>query len=108
MPDQGSAGYRFLRGLVRMWFSIFSGTIRLLNLEVLPSSGARILVVDNPANWREVLLVVAVFPQPVRCLISEGLLRGWLRRGLARGLGMIPYAPGAEAWTTITEACCEF
>jgi len=107
MPDQASAGYRFLRGVVRMWFSFFAGTIRLLNLEVLPSSGAAILVVDHPANWREVLLVVAAFPRPVRCLVNEGLLRGWWRRGLARRLGMIPYAPGTEAWAPITEAGCE-
>ena len=106
-PDQASAGYRFLRALVRIWFSFFSGTIRLLNLEVLPSSGAAILVVDHPADWREVLLVVAVFPRPVRCLINQELLRGWWRRSLARGLGMIPCAGGGEAWAPIVETCCE-
>jgi hypothetical protein len=108
MPDQSSALYRFLRALVRAWFSFFSGTIRLLNSEVLPSSGAAILVVDHPANWREVLLVVAVFPRPVRCLINQELIQGWWRWGLARGLGMIPYAPGAEAWAPIAETCCGF
>ena len=106
-PDQASAGYGFLRALVRLWFSLSAGTIRLLNLEVLPSASAAIVMVDHPANWREVLLLVAAFPRPVRCLINQALLRSWWRRGLARGLGMIPYAPGPDAWASITEAGCE-
>jgi hypothetical protein len=106
-PERASAGYRFIRGLLRIGFSRFSGTIRLLNLEALPSSGATILVVSYPAGWRDVLMMVAAFPRPLRCLVPEEVLPGWWRRGLARGLGMIGYAAGADTWASVTEACCE-
>lgn len=105
-PEEASVGYRLIRRLLRIWFSVFSGTIRLLNVEVLPGSGAAILVVAHPANWGEVLMLVAAFSRPVRCLVRRELLRGWRRRGLARGLGMIRYAAGTDDWARITETCC--
>jgi hypothetical protein len=82
-----------LRALVRGWLSLASGKIRVLRTEVLPTSGAVILVISYPASFFDALILVAAFQRQVRCLLSRELIRGPLRGFLARRLGMIPYDP---------------
>ena len=93
----GSLGYRFFRGLTRLWFGFFFRKIRLLRGGAVPASGAVMLVVSHPASFLDALVLVAALERQVRCLLNRDLLRGYLRRRLARWLGMIPYEPEGAA-----------
>jgi 1-acyl-sn-glycerol-3-phosphate acyltransferase len=90
-------GYRFFRGLMRLWFGFFFRKIRLLRGEAVPASGAVMLVVNHPASFLDALILVAALERQVRCLLNKSLLRGYLRTRLARWLGMIPYEPEGTA-----------
>lgn len=85
--------YRFLRALLRGWFTFVFRKIRVLRAEVLPASDAVILVISHPASFLDALILVAAFPRQVHCLLSRDLVRGTLRGFLARHLGMIPFDP---------------
>jgi 1-acyl-sn-glycerol-3-phosphate acyltransferase len=91
-PRTGS-GYKILRALVRAWFGVVFSKIRVLRAELLPDSGAAILVISQPASFFEALILIAAFSRQVRCLLSRDLMRGFWRDFLARGLGMIFYDP---------------
>jgi 1-acyl-sn-glycerol-3-phosphate acyltransferase len=90
-------GYRFFRGLIRLWFGFFFRKIRLLRGGAVPASGAVMLVVSHPASFLDALILVAALERQVRCLLNKDLLRGFLRSRLARWLGMIPYEPEGAA-----------
>jgi 1-acyl-sn-glycerol-3-phosphate acyltransferase len=90
-------GYRFFRGLMRLWFGFFFRKIRLLRGEAVPASGAVLLVVSHPASFLDALILVAALERQVRCLLNKSLLRGYLRTRLVRWLGMIPYEPEGTA-----------
>jgi 1-acyl-sn-glycerol-3-phosphate acyltransferase len=100
LPDQTlavSRGYRFVRGLIRLWFGFFFRKIRLLRGGAVPASGAVMLVVSHPASFLDALILVAALERQVRCLLNKDLLRGYLRSRLARCLGMILYEPEGAA-----------
>src|SRR5438046_7403190 len=80
----GSAVYRFLRWLVRLWLTLFFRTIRLLNAEAMPGSGAAVLTVNHAAGFFEALILVATFEREVRCLLARGLVPGLAHGLLAR------------------------
>ncbi len=100
-----SRGYKFLRGLVRLWFSLFFRSIRLLRSETLPASSPTVLVISHPASFLDALILIASFERQLRCLLDRRLLAGPLRSLLAWGLGMLPYNPGSEGWPSALEAC---
>jgi len=107
-PDQTpvvSRAYRFFRALLRIWFGLVFHKVRLLRGEAVPSSGAVMLVVSHPASLLDALILVAALERPVRCLLNQNLLEGYLRSRLARWLGMIPHEPERE--TTALQAACE-
>ncbi|HUU15185.1 MAG TPA: lysophospholipid acyltransferase family protein [Terriglobia bacterium] len=87
------SGYKVLRALVRGWFGVVFSRIRLLRAELLPDSGAAILVISHPASFLDALILVAAFKRQIHCLLSRDLMRGILRGLIARRLGMIPYDP---------------
>jgi hypothetical protein len=91
-PPTGS-GYKILRALVRVWFGVVFSKIRVLRAELLPDSGAAILVISQPASFFEALILIAAFGRQLRCLLTRDLMHGFWRGLLARGLGMIPYDP---------------
>jgi len=103
----GSAVYRFLRWLVRLWLTLFFRTIRLLNAEAMPGSGAAVLTVNHAAGFFEALILVATFEREVRCLLARGLVPGLAHGLLARGLRMILYDAEGEGWRSVLEACSE-
>jgi 1-acyl-sn-glycerol-3-phosphate acyltransferase len=90
-------GYRFSRGLIRIWFGFAFRKIRVLGGEAVPASGAVMLVVSHPASLLDALILVAALDRQVRCLLNKDLLRGYLPSRLARWLGMIPYEPQGAA-----------
>lgn len=102
-----SGGYRFFRGLIRIWFTLFFRKIRLLYREALPSSDPSILLVSHPASFLDALILVATVERQVHCLLDSKHLQGIWRRLLARALGMIPGEPEGEGWERTLEACCE-
>src|SRR5437870_3743874 len=103
----GSAVYRFLRWLVRLWLALFFRTIRLLNAEAMPGSGAAVLAVNHAAGFFEALILVATFEREVRCLLARGLVPGLAHGLLARGLRMILYDAESEGWRPALDACSE-
>ena len=103
----GSAVYRFLRWLVRLWLTLFFRTIRLLNAEAMPGSGAAVLTVNHAAGFFEALILVATFEREVRCLLARGLVPGLAHGLLARGLRMILYDAEGEGRRPVLEACSE-
>ena len=98
-------GYRFLRALLRIWFGLVFRRVRLLRGEAVPSFGAVMLVVSHPGSLLDALILVAALERPVRCLLKQNLLGGYLRGRLAQWLGMIPDEPERE--TTALQAACE-
>jgi len=103
----GSAVYRFLRWLVRLWLTLFFRTIRLLNAEAVPDSGAVVLSVNHAAGFFEALILVATFEREVRCLLARGLVPSLAHGLLARGLRMIVYDAKGDGWRPAPEACSE-
>jgi len=83
-------GYKILRALVRGWLGIVFSKIRVLRAELLPDSGAAILVISHPPSFLDALILVAAFRRQIHCLLSRDLLRGFWRGLLAPHLGMIP------------------
>lgn len=100
-----SPRYKFLRGILRIWFSIAFRKIRLLRAEVQPASGAIILVISHPPSLLSALTLVASFERQLHCVIDQKLLRGPLRRLLARNLSMIAYESGFEGQRSGLRAC---
>jgi len=110
LPDQTlavSRGYRFVRGLVRIWFDLVFRKIRLLRGEAVPASGAMILVVSHPASFLDALILVAALERQVRCLLDHNLLRGYWRSRLAQWLGVISYEPEGTGRATALQAARE-
>jgi len=86
--------YRFWRGLVRIWFALTSRRIRVLHEDRLTEPDPALLMVSHPENFLDALILVAGLERQVRCLVPARLVKGLLPTLLARGLGMIGYAPG--------------
>jgi 1-acyl-sn-glycerol-3-phosphate acyltransferase len=99
-------GYRFCRGLIRLWFALSFGKIRLLHAEILPASGAALLAVSHPGSFLDALILVAAFDRQVHCVVDRKSICGPLRSLLARSLGMIPREADEKGWKTTLEACC--
>src|SRR5437773_1618878 len=109
-PERAPAGsgvYRFLRWLVRLWLTLFFRTIRLLNAEAMPGSGAAVLTVNHAAGFFEALILVATFEREVRCLLARGRVPGLAHGLLARGLRMILYDAEVDGWRPVLQACSE-
>ncbi len=100
--------YRFLRWLVRVWFSLFFPKIRLLHAEAVPAGAATLLVVNHPPGFLDAVLLIAAFERPVRCLLPQGLLQGGLRNFLAQSLGMVSCPLQPNGSITAGKACREF
>lgn len=101
-----SRSSRFLLGIVRIWFTVFFRKIRLLHAHDVLAPGPTMLVVSHSPSFLDALIMVAAFERPVHCLLSQRLLRGPLRRLLARGFGMIPYDPEGKDWHSVLDLCC--
>lgn len=99
-----SAGFRLFRGLVRLWISVFVGKVRTLEAEGLPETLPALFVVSHRAGFLDAVLSVAALDRQVHCLVDRRLVRGVLRRMLARGLGMIPYE--GDGWRHAADAAC--
>jgi 1-acyl-sn-glycerol-3-phosphate acyltransferase len=110
LPDPTQAvsrSYRFVRGLVRIWFDLVFRKIRLLRGETVPASGAVILAVSHPASFLDALILVAALERQVRCLLDNNLLRGYWRGRLAQWLGIISYEPEGEGQRAALRAARE-
>jgi len=88
-----SVGYRFWRGVIRLWFALTFRKIHVLHEERLLGADPAFLVVSHPESFLDALILVAGFERLVRCLIPAGLIQGLLQSLLARGLGMISFLP---------------
>jgi len=110
LPDQtpvSSRGYRFVRGLVRIWFDLVFRKIRLLRGDTIPVSGAMILAVSHPASFLDALILVAALERQVRCLLDRNLLRGYWRGRLAQWLGIISHEPEGTGRATALQVARE-
>jgi 1-acyl-sn-glycerol-3-phosphate acyltransferase len=97
------SGYRFFRGLVRLWIALAYGRLRMLAAEDLPPSSPVVLVVSHPGGFLESLFLIAATDRQVRCLVDRAQTRGPLRKFLCRRLGMIPFDAGDEGWRRAAE-----
>lgn len=100
-----SWGYRLLRGILRTWFAVVFRKIRLLNSEVLPATGATMLVVSHPPSFLDALLLVTAFERQIHCLLERKHLRGPARGSIGWGLGMIPFNSDGGDWSGALDAC---
>ena len=110
LPDQTlavSRSYRFVRGLVRIWFDLVFRKIRLLRGDTIPVSGAMILAVSHPASFLDALILVAALERQVRCLLDRNLLRGYWRGRLAQWLGIISHEPEGTGRATALQVARE-
>jgi 1-acyl-sn-glycerol-3-phosphate acyltransferase len=101
-----SRSYRFLRGVLRLWFSESFRKIRLLGGKRLGVSGPAILAVCHPASFLDALILLVAFDRQVHCLIERKFLRGSFRALLARVFGMIAFEPDEQDWRLALETCC--
>lgn len=101
-----SSGYRILRGLVRLWISLFFRKMRPLEADYVPETGPALFVVSHPASFLDAVLLVAAFDRQLHCLMDRGLLRGTGQKLLAWGVGMIPYEREGDAWRRAVETAC--
>jgi len=85
--------YRFLRAVIRLWFTLTLRKIRVLHEARLEAQEPALLVVSHPESFLDALILVAGLERPVRCLILAGLVKGPIQLLLARGLGMITFLP---------------
>ncbi len=99
--------YRFLRGLVRIWVSVFFRKIRFLNPGDLSEEGATMLLVGHPASFLDAVLLVTAFERQVYCLLDQRFLRGLWRGLFGRLLEIIPYEPGGEGYRQAIERAQE-
>lgn len=102
-----SSAYKFLRGLVRLWATLFFRKVRLLGARRLTDAGPAVLLINHPASFLDALILVAAWERHVHCLLDRGLLRGVWRGLFARGLNMIPCSMAAEGWRQSLEAGCD-
>ncbi len=98
-------GYTIVRLLLRVWFGVVYGKIRLLGAADEAASGAAVLVVGHPPRLFDVLLLVAGLDRQLHCLVDPAIVRGLALRFLVRSLGTIPDAPGG--WEDAIHACRE-
>jgi len=103
----GSRTYRFLRGLLRLWFTLFFGNCRLLGESTPAESAGVILLVNHPAGFLDALILAATFDREVRCLVDRKMVRNPLERLLAKGLEMILYEAGGEDWASALAVSCD-
>jgi 1-acyl-sn-glycerol-3-phosphate acyltransferase len=101
-----SSGYRMLRGLLRLWITIFLGKMRVLAADDLPKSTPAVFVVTQAATFIDALLLIAATQRQLRCLVDRKIIGGVFGRFLARGLGMIPYEQEGEGWRGAVETAC--
>jgi hypothetical protein len=98
MPRQRvNAGYRFFRSLVRVGIRLMYRKTRRLNAGSFPGAGPVLAVVSHPAGFFEALLLVAALDRQIHCRLEKRLVRGWGKRFLAWGTGMIVEPPGERA-----------
>ena len=103
----GSGTYRFVRRLLRLWFTLCFPKIRLLGAEAPPASGPLVFVVNHPASFLDALILVVTFEHEIDCLVRVDLLRGFVRGFIARGLGMIAYEEEGTVEQSALDACRE-
>ncbi len=101
-----SGGYRFVRMLVRFFFTLLYGKMRAPGADDLPQSAPAIFVVTHPPGFLEALFLVAVASRQVHCLLDRKHAAGAWRRFLARRLGMILYQREGESGRRAIEAAC--
>jgi hypothetical protein len=100
--------YRIVRRLLRIWFAAVFRKIRLLGAEDEVTSGATVLLVNQPPRILDVLLLVASFDRQLHCLIDTKTGGGLAGQFLARSLGMTAYTSGVDAPSRAgIEACRE-
>ncbi|MGH9342267.1 MAG: lysophospholipid acyltransferase family protein, partial [Terriglobia bacterium] len=107
MESRESGVYRFVRGGLRLWFSLIFRRLRVLQEASLPRSGPVLLVVNHPPGFVEALVLVAALKRRVHCLLDQALLTGPFERLTARALGMIPYEFQGEDWAAVLESVCK-
>ena len=90
-----SAWYRFLRGLVRARLRFHFRKLRVLGAVSESDSGPVLFVTNRPENFWNALILVASFERRIYCLLSQPIGEGFLRRLVARGLGVATLAPPA-------------
>lgn len=82
--------YTIVRLLLRVWFGLVYGKVRLLGAsDEVAASGAALLVVGHPARLLDVLLLVASLDRQLHLLVDPAIVSGPARRFLAQTLGMI-------------------
>ncbi len=102
-PKAPPVGYRMARGLLRLWFALFFGKVRVLGAERLPSAGPALLAVSHPPSFLDALILVAAVERYLSYLLPQHLLRKSRWRLIAGALRMVPYEPEGVAW--VETAC---
>ncbi len=102
-PEAPPVGYRMARGLLRLWFALFFGKVRVLGAERMPATGPALLAVSHPPSFLDALILVAAVERYLVCLVPQHLLRKSRWRLIAGGLRMVPYEPEGVAW--VETAC---
>ena len=101
-----SAAYRFWRGVIRLWFTLTFRRIRVLHEERLIEAGPALLIATHPESFLDAIILVAALKRPVQCVIHANSIKGLLAPLLARGLGMITFAPQEGNSAIPVEQCC--
>jgi Acyltransferase len=98
-----AGGYRFFRGLIRIWIALAFGKLRVLEAETLPASSPAVLVASHTGGFLEALFLIAATNRQLCCFVEGRQISGIVRTFLARRLGMIPYEPQGEGWRRAAE-----
>jgi len=90
------------RRILAWWFAIKRQTVRFMEAADVTLEGPALLAVAHPADWMAALVLVLGIDRPVRCLVPKRLVQGFVRRYLARSLGIILHDEGETYWREAT------
>jgi hypothetical protein len=98
--------YLCFRALLRAGFALAFRSLRILEIERMPD-GPTVLLMAGRVRLMDCLMVVAGLEPTVQCWLQAELLKGWVARLLAWGLGVAVVGPAEGELSAAPAACFE-